>query len=196
MRAIANTRWGNGRHIAAVALAAMTFPLEIERAFAGPGDAEIRIGNTMPYTRPASAYGVIGKVLAAYFEKVNAEGGINGRRIKFISYDDGYNPTKTVEATRKLVEEDNVHFVFASLGTNTSAAVQPYLNSKKIPQLFVASGASMWDQPREFPWSMGFLPSYQSESTSMRNTCWRTIRRAGLPCSTRMTASARIILRA
>jgi branched-chain amino acid transport system substrate-binding protein len=181
MRAIADTRWGTGqtrwshvvhnrlrsvpgRQVAALALA-MTLPLGTEQALAaGPGDSEIRIGNTMPYSGPASAYGVIGKVLTAYFDKVNAEGGINGRRIKFISYDDAYNPTKTVEATRKLVEEDNVHFIFASLGTNTSAAVQPYLNSKKIPQLFVASGASMWDQPREFPWSMGFLPSYQSES--------------------------------
>ena len=118
----------------------------------------------MPYSGPASAYGVIGKVVAAYFDKVNAEGGINGRKIKFISYDDGYNPAKTLELTRKLVEEDDVRFIFASLGTNTSAAAQPYLNSKKIPQLFVASGASMWDRPREFPWSMGFLPGYQSES--------------------------------
>ncbi|WP_444841199.1 ABC transporter substrate-binding protein [Bradyrhizobium sp.] len=143
----------------------MAWPLHSEPAVAaGPGDAEIRIGNTMPYSGPASAYGVIGKVVAAYFDKVNAEGGINGRRIKFISYDDGYNPAKTLELTRKLVEEDDVRFIFASLGTNTSAAAQPYLNAKKIPQLFVASGASMWDKPREFPWSMGFLPGYQSES--------------------------------
>ncbi len=118
----------------------------------------------MPYTGPASAYGVIGKVMAAYFDKVNAEGGIRGRKINFISYDDAYNPTKTMEATRKLVEEDNVLFILASLGTNTSQAVHPYLNAKKIPQLFVASGASMWDQPREFPWTMGFLPSYQTEA--------------------------------
>ncbi|MCW5704956.1 MAG: ABC transporter substrate-binding protein [Xanthobacteraceae bacterium] len=150
---------------AALAVAAIAFPLDIEQAFAtGPGDGEIRIGNTMPYSGPASAYGVIGKVVAAYFDKVNAEGGINGRRIKFISYDDGYVPAKTLEATRKLVEEDQVLFIFASLGTATSAAAQPYLNSKNVPQLFVASGASMWDRPREFPWSMGFLPSYQSES--------------------------------
>ena len=118
----------------------------------------------MPYTGPASAYGVIGKVMAAYFDKVNAEGGIKGRKINFISYDDAYNPTKTMEATRKLVEEDNVLFILASLGTNTSQAVHPYLNAKKIPQLFVASGATMWDQPREFPWTMGFLPSYQTEA--------------------------------
>lgn len=179
MRAIADFRWSTGQthlsHViqagprrsfaAALAVAAMACALDTGCAFAaGPGDAEIRIGNTMPYSGPASAYGVIGKIVAAYFDKVNAEGGINGRRIKFISYDDGYNPAKTQEATRKLVEEDNVLFIFASLGTNTSAAVQPYLNAKNIPQLFVASGASMWDQPREFPWSMGFLPSYQSES--------------------------------
>jgi len=145
--------------VATIAGAAMSGP-----AFAGPGDNEIRIGNTVPYTGPASAYGVIGKVIAAYFDKINAEGGIRGRKINFISYDDAYNPTKTLEMTRKLVEEDKVQFIFASLGTNTSQAVHPYLNSNKIPQLFVASGATMWDQPQEFPWTIGFLPSYQSEA--------------------------------
>ena len=149
---------------AALMLAAMAAPALTDKARAAPGDNEIRIGNTVPYTGPASAYGVIGKVLAAYFDKVNAEGGIRGRKINFISYDDAYNPTKTMEATRKLVEEDNVLFILASLGTNTSQAVHPYLNSRKIPQLFVASGATMWDQPREFPWTMGFLPSYQTEA--------------------------------
>jgi ABC-type branched-subunit amino acid transport system substrate-binding protein/TRAP-type uncharacterized transport system substrate-binding protein len=149
---------------AALMLAAIAAPALTDKAVAAPGDNEIRIGNTMPYTGPASAYGVIGKVLAAYFDKVNAEGGIRGRKITFISYDDAYNPTKTMEATRKLVEEDNVLFILASLGTNTSQAVHPYLNSRKIPQLFVASGATMWDQPREFPWTMGFLPSYQTEA--------------------------------
>jgi len=127
-------------------------------------EGEIRIGNTMPYSGPASAYGVIGKTIAAYFRKVNAEGGINGRKINFISYDDSYNPQKTVEATRKLVEEDKVLFIFASLGTAPSAAVRPYLNANKVPQLFIASGASTWDQPREFPWTMGFQPSYQTEA--------------------------------
>ncbi|WFU20495.1 ABC transporter substrate-binding protein [Bradyrhizobium sp. CB3481] len=145
-------------------LAAVAAPALTDKARAAPGDNEIRIGNTVPYTGPASAYGVIGKVLAAYFDKVNAEGGIKGRKINFISYDDAYNPTKTMEATRKLVEEDNVLFILAGLGTNTSQAVHPYLNSRKIPQLFVASGATMWDQPREFPWTMGFLPSYQTEA--------------------------------
>ena len=148
----------------ALMLAAMAAPAFAQGPAAAPSANEIRIGNTMPYTGPASAYGVIGKVIAAYFDKVNAEGGIRGRKINFISYDDAYNPTKTMEATRKLVEEDNVLFIFASLGTNTSQAVHPYLNAKKIPQLFVASGASMWDQPREFPWTMGFLPSYQTEA--------------------------------
>jgi branched-chain amino acid transport system substrate-binding protein len=150
---------------AALALAAMAWPLEMERAFAaGPGDVEIRIGNTMPYSGPAAAYGVIGKVIAGYFDKINAEGGINGRKIKFISYDDGYNPAKTLELTRKLVEEDKVLFTYAGLGTDPMASVQPYLNANKIPQLFVASGATMWDRPRDFPWTTGFQPSYQAES--------------------------------
>src|SRR6266446_3531182 len=131
---------------------------------AGATDTEIKIGNIMPYSGPASAYGVMGKTEAAYFDKINAEGGINGRKINFISYDDAYNPAKTVELTRKLVEEDRVLLIFSSLGTAPSAAVQPYLNSKKVPQLFVASGASMWDQPREFPWTMGWQPSYQTEA--------------------------------
>ena len=153
------------RHLAAVlALAAMAVPVFAERALAaGPDDGEIRIGNTMPYSGPAAAYGVIGKVIAAYFDKINTEGGINGRKIKFISYDDGYNPAKTMELTKKLVEEDKVLLTFAGLGTDTMAAVQPYLNASKVPQLFIASGATMWDKPREFPWTTGFQPSYQTE---------------------------------
>jgi branched-chain amino acid transport system substrate-binding protein len=130
---------------------------------AAPGDDEIRIGNTMPYSGPASAYGVIGKTLAAYFDKVNAEGGVNGRRIKFISYDDGYTPAKTAELTRKLVEQDRVLVMFGSVGGATSAAVRPYLNTNKVPQLFNASGPAMWDQPQEFPWTMGWQPNYQTE---------------------------------
>ncbi|CCD84372.1 putative ABC/TRAP transporter component (periplasmic binding protein-like I) [Bradyrhizobium sp. ORS 285] len=127
-------------------------------------DSEIRIGNTMPYSGPALAYGIIGKTIAAYFNKVNAEGGINGRRINFISYDDGYAPSRTVEMTRKLVEEDKVLLMFAGLGTAPNLAVRPYLNANKIPQLFVASGSSQWDQPHDFPWTMGFQPSYQAEA--------------------------------
>jgi ABC-type branched-subunit amino acid transport system substrate-binding protein/TRAP-type uncharacterized transport system substrate-binding protein len=156
-------RWPNVA--TALIFAFMAGPLATERvSAASAGDNEIRIGNTMPYSGPASAYGTIGKVISAYFDKINAEGGINGRKINFISYDDAYNPAKTVELTRKLVEEDRVLLVFASLGTAPSAAVQPYLNSKKVPQLFIASGASMWDQPHEFPWTMGFQPSYQTEA--------------------------------
>jgi branched-chain amino acid transport system substrate-binding protein len=156
-------RWPNVAP--ALIVAFMAGPLATERvSAASAGDNEIRIGNTMPYSGPASAYGTIGKVISAYFDKINAEGGINGRKINFISYDDAYNPAKTVELTRKLVEEDRVLLVFASLGTAPSAAVQPYLNSKKVPQLFIASGASMWDQPHEFPWTMGFQPSYQTEA--------------------------------
>ena len=156
-------RWPNVA--TALIVAFMAGPLATERvSAASAGDNEIRIGNTMPYSGPASAYGTIGKVISAYFDKINAEGGINGRKINFISYDDAYNPAKTVELTRKLVEEDRVLLVFASLGTAPSAAVQPYLNSKKVPQLFIASGASTWDQPHEFPWTMGFQPSYQTEA--------------------------------
>jgi branched-chain amino acid transport system substrate-binding protein len=129
----------------------------------GRSGSEIRIGNTMSYSGPASAYGIIGRTIAAYFNKINAEGGIKGRRINFISYDDSYNPAKTVELTRKLVEDDQVLLIFASLGTAPSAAVRSYLNASMVPQLFVASGASMWDQPREFPWTLGFQPSYQTE---------------------------------
>ena len=144
-------------------LAAAAGMLFVQPVAAAPGDDEIRIGNTMPYSGPASAYGVIGKTLAAYFDKVNAEGGINGRKIKFISYDDGYTPAKTVELVRKLVEQDRVLLMFGSVGGATSAAVRPYLNQNKVPQLFNASGPAMWDQPQEFPWTMGWQPNYQTE---------------------------------
>ena len=118
----------------------------------------------MPYSGPASAYGVIGKTEAAYFNKVNAEGGINGRKINFISYDDGYSPPKAVEQARKLVESDGVLFIFQSLGTPSNSAIQKYMNAKKVPQLFVATGATKWGDPKEFPWTMGWQPTYQSES--------------------------------
>lgn len=148
----------------ALVLAVVIIALAIERTCAaGPGDNEIRIGNTMPYSGPAAAYGAVGKIISAYFEKINADGGINGRRIRFISYDDAYNPAKTVELTRKLVEEDKVLLTFAGFGTDTMAAVQPYLHANKVPQLFINSGAAMWDRPRESPWTTGFLPSYQTE---------------------------------
>jgi branched-chain amino acid transport system substrate-binding protein len=130
----------------------------------GATDTEIKIGNIMPYSGPASAYGVIGSTEAAYFKKINAEGGINGRKINFISYDDAYSPPKTVEQARKLVESDEVLFIFNPLGTPPNTAIQKYMNSKKIPQLFVATGATKWNDPKEFPWTMGWQPNYQSES--------------------------------
>ncbi|HEY7844195.1 MAG TPA: ABC transporter substrate-binding protein [Bradyrhizobium sp.] len=130
----------------------------------GATDTEIKIGNIMPYSGPASAYGVIGKAEAAYFQKVNAEGGINGRKITFISYDDGYSPPKAVEQARKLVESDEVLLIFQSLGTPSNTAIQKYMNEKKVPQLFVASGATKWNDPQNFPWSMGWQPNYQNEA--------------------------------
>jgi branched-chain amino acid transport system substrate-binding protein len=130
----------------------------------GATDTEIKIGNIMPYSGPASSYSVIGKTEAAYFNKVNAEGGINGRKINFISYDDGYSPPKTVEQARKLVESDEVLLIFNSLGTPPNSAIQKYMNGKKVPQLFVATGATKWNDPMDFPWTMGWQPSYQSET--------------------------------
>ena len=130
----------------------------------GATDTEINIGNIMPYSGPASAYGVQGKTEAAYFKMINDAGGINGRKINFISYDDGYSPPKTVEQARKLVESDEVLFIFNSLGTPPNSAIQKYMNSKKVPQLFVATGATKWNDPKNFPWTMGWQPSYQSET--------------------------------
>jgi branched-chain amino acid transport system substrate-binding protein len=130
----------------------------------GATDTEIKIGNIMPYSGPASAYGVIGKTEEAYFKKINAEGGINGRKINFVTYDDGYSPPKTVEQARKLVESDEVLIVFNPLGTPPNSAIQKYMNAKKVPQLFVATGATKWNDPKEFPWTMGWQPNYQSES--------------------------------
>ncbi|MFY9957421.1 ABC transporter substrate-binding protein [Bradyrhizobium sp.] len=130
----------------------------------GATDTEIKIGNIMPYSGPASAYGVIGKTEAAYFKKINDAGGINGRKINFISYDDGYSPPKTVEQARKLVESDEVLLVFNPLGTPPNSAIHKYMNSKKVPQLFVATGATKWNDPKDFPWTMGWQPNYQSEA--------------------------------
>src|ERR1700726_4834847 len=135
----------------------------------GATDTEIKIGNIMPYSGPASAYGVIGKTEDAYFKKINAEGGINGRKINFVSYDDGYSPPKAVEQARKLVESDEVLLVFNPLGTPSNSAIQKYLNAKKVPQLFVATGATKWNDPKDFPWTMGWQPSYQSEARIYAN---------------------------
>jgi len=130
----------------------------------GASDTEIKIGNIMPYSGPASAYGVIGKTEQAFFDKINAEGGINGRKIRFLSYDDGYSPPKAVEQARRLVEDDGVLLIFNSLGTPSNSAIRTYMNGKKVPQLFVATGASKWNDPKEFPWTMGWQPSYQIEA--------------------------------
>lgn len=138
-------------------------PAKPEEAKPEPAAAEIKIGQTMPYSGPASAYGTIGRVEAAYFKKINDEGGINGKKLTLISLDDGYSPPKTVEQTRKLVEQENVVFVFNSVGTAANSAVQKYLNTKQVPQLFVATGATKWGDPEHFPYTIGFNPTYQLE---------------------------------
>src|SRR6266542_568722 len=155
-----------GAFAAALALLAASSirVLAQKKYYPGASDTEIKIGNIMPYSGPASAYGVIGKTEEAYFRKINAEGGINGRKINFVSYDDAYSPPKTVEQARKLVESDEVLLVFNSLGTPPNTAIQKYLNTKKVPQLFVATGATKWNDPKDFPWTMGWQPNYQSES--------------------------------
>jgi branched-chain amino acid transport system substrate-binding protein len=130
----------------------------------GATDKEIKIGNTNPYSGPVSAYGAIGKTIEAYWKSVNAAGGINGRMVKFITLDDGYVPSKTVEVVRQLVEQEKVLCVFQTLGTPTNTAIHKYMNQKKVPQLFVATGASKWGKPKEFPWTMGFQPDYHTEA--------------------------------
>ncbi|SDI29947.1 branched-chain amino acid transport system substrate-binding protein [Bradyrhizobium sp. Rc2d] len=155
-----------GAFSAALVLAATlsTTALAQKKYDTGASDTEIKIGNIMPYSGPASAYGVIGKTEEAYFRKINAEGGINGRKINFVTYDDAYSPPKTVEQARKLVESDEVLLIFNSLGTPPNTAIQKYMNQKKVPQLFVATGATKWNDPKDFPWTMGWQPNYQSES--------------------------------
>ncbi|NVN87679.1 MAG: ABC transporter substrate-binding protein [Rhodopseudomonas sp.] len=148
----------------AVSLAAASGAFAQKKYDTGATDTEIKIGNIMPYSGPASAYGVIGKTEEAYFKKINAAGGINGRKINFISYDDAYSPPKTVEQARKLVESDEVLLVFNSLGTPPNSAIHKYMNTKKVPQLFVATGATKWNDPKNFPWTMGWQPNYQSET--------------------------------
>ena len=161
------------RHLVQLPVAAATIAASI--AIAGPASAqkmygpgvtdnEIKIGNTNPYSGPASAYGTIGKAISAYFDKINAEGGINGRKIDFISLDDSYSPPKTVEQIRKLVEQEKVLLVFQSLGTPPNSAIHKYMNAKKVPQLFVATGATKWGDPKHFPWTMGWQPNYQTEA--------------------------------
>jgi branched-chain amino acid transport system substrate-binding protein len=155
----------NWKHLLiACAALALASPAAAQKKYdTGASDTEIRIGNIMPYSGPASAYGTIGKALAAYFNKVNAEGGVNGRKITFITYDDGYAPPKTVEQARRLVENDDVLLILNSLGTAHNTAIQKYMNAKKVPQLFVATGATKFGDPKNFPWTMGWQPNYQSE---------------------------------
>ena len=160
----------NNKKLVFTAAAAAFSLLATQSAFAqkkydtGASDTEIRIGNVEAYSGPASAYGIIGKTEEAYFKMINEAGGVNGRKINFISYDDGYSPSKTVEQIRKLIESDEVLLVFNALGTPTQTAVQKYHNSKKVPQLFLATGASKWNDPKDFPWTMGFQPSYRVEA--------------------------------
>ena len=145
--------------------ASLAFPALAQKKYdPGASDTEIRIGNTNPYSGPASAYGTIGKSIAAYFRMVNDQGGINGRKINFISYDDGYSPPRTVEMARKLVEQDQVLFVFQTLGTPSNTAIHKYMNMKKVPQMHVATGATKWNDPKGNPWTMGWQPNYQSEA--------------------------------
>ena len=147
-----------------VMAAALAAPAMAQKKYdPGATDKEIKIGNTNPYSGPASAYGQIGKAIAAYFKMVNDQGGVNGRMINFVSYDDGYSPPKTVEMARKLVEQDQVLFLFQTLGTPSNTAIHKYMNGKKVPQLFVATGASKWNDPKHFPWTMGWQPNYHTE---------------------------------
>ncbi|WP_454627961.1 ABC transporter substrate-binding protein [Bradyrhizobium cenepequi] len=151
--------------LAAVAVLATTCVASAQKKYdVGATDTEIKIGNIMPYSGPLSAYGVIGETEAAYFKMINEQGGINGRKINFISYDDAYSPPKTVEQARKLVESDEVLLIFHALGTPTNSAIHKYMNTKKVPHLFVSSGATKWNDPKHFPWTTGWQPNYQSEA--------------------------------
>jgi ABC-type branched-subunit amino acid transport system substrate-binding protein len=150
--------------IIAAALVAASVPVTAQKYDPGVTDTEIKIGNIMPYSGPASAWSMVGRSEAAYFRKINADGGINGRKINFISYDDAYSPPKAVEQARKLVESDEVLLIFGPLGTPSNTAIQKYLNTRKVPQLFVATGATKWNDPQNFPWTMGWQPNYQNEA--------------------------------
>src|SRR3984957_6972990 len=142
----------------------------------GVTGTEIKIGNTMPYSGPASSYSVIGRTEAAFFNMVNDQGGVAGRKINFITLDDGYSPPKTVEDVRRLVEEDEVAFCFQNLGTPCNSAIAPYLNLKKVPQLFVGSGASKWSDYKKYPWTMGWQPNYRTEAQIYMKFMLRTVK--------------------
>jgi branched-chain amino acid transport system substrate-binding protein len=149
---------------AALVLAPYIARADAKKYDTGATDKEIKLGHTNPYSGPLSAYGTIGKAIGAYWNMVNDSGGINGRKVNFITYDDGFSPPKTVEMVRKLVEEDQVFAIYQLLGTPTNTVVQKYLNQKKVPQLFVATGASKWGDPQHFPWTMGWQPDYATEA--------------------------------
>jgi branched-chain amino acid transport system substrate-binding protein len=149
--------------VLALGMAALAVVPAGAQTVVGVTATEIKIGNTNPYSGPASAYGTIGKVIGAYFKKVNDEGGVNGRKINYISYDDSYSPPKTVEMVRKLVEQDQVAALFQTLGTPPNSAIHKYMNQQKVPHLFVATGATKWNDPQNFPWTMGYQPNYQTE---------------------------------
>lgn len=149
----------------ALVLGAVAFSVQAQKRYdVGATDTEIKIGHIVPYSGPVSAYGTIGKAAAAYFAKVNDEGGINGRKVTFISLDDAYNPAKTVEQARKLVEQEEVLLIFGSLGSSQNLAIQRYMNAKKVPQLFVAAGTTRFGDPKNFPWTMGWQPTYKAEA--------------------------------
>jgi branched-chain amino acid transport system substrate-binding protein len=149
--------------VAALGLALALPALAQKKYDPGASDTEIKIGNIVPYSGPASAYGTIGKAEAAYFKMINDQGGIGGRKINFISVDDGYSPPKAVEMARRLVEQDEVLFLLGTLGTPSNTAIHKYMNTKKVPHLFLATGASKWNDPAHFPWTMGFNTNYHSE---------------------------------
>src|SRR5690348_7711900 len=150
--------------VASFALAVAGPALAQKKYDEGASDTEIKIGNTNPYSGPASAYAAIGKTIDTYFKAVNDAGGINGRKVKFIGMDDGYSPPKTVEVVRQLVEQEKIFALFQPLGTPCNTAIHKYMNQKKVPQLYVATGASKWGDPKHFPWTMGFQPDYHTEA--------------------------------
>jgi len=159
-----NRRTFIGGVSAAAILSGTTAALGQKKYDEGVTDSEIKIGNTNPYSGPASSYGAIGNTISAYWKAVNADGGINGRKINFITMDDGYSPPKTVEVVRQMVEQDRIFALFQSLGTPCNTAIHKYMNTKKVPQLYVATGASKWGDPKNFPWTMGFQPDYHTEA--------------------------------
>lgn len=161
MRAILN--FSSMTFAAMIAFASSAAVAAEKKYDTGATDTEIKIGNTMPYSGQGSAWGLLGKAEAAYFDKVNSEGGVNGRKIKFISYDDAYSPPKTVEQARRLVENDEVLLLFSTFGVPTNTAIHKYMNARKVPQLFVGGGGSKWNDPKNFPWTMGFQPSFLNE---------------------------------